>query len=69
MSERTRAIVSRVHANEANRANREDQTLRMIATTDSTGIQNELHNAISKLFQIIKRHKVLNSLMEVRASS
>ena len=49
MSERSRAIVSRVHANEAARQNKEDNTLRMIASTDSTGIQNELHITISKL--------------------
>jgi len=46
MSERSRAIVARVQANEASRANKEEETLRMIATTDSTGIQNELHSAI-----------------------
>lgn len=69
MSERSRAIVSRVHANEASRQNREDNTLRLIATTDSTGIQKELHIAISKLHQITKRHKVLSSLIEIGASS
>ena len=41
----------------------------MISSTDSTGIQQELHLIISKLHQITKRHKVLNSLVEIGASS
>ena len=49
MSERTKQIVARVHANEAHRQNQEDSTLRMIATTDSTGIQSELYQTITKL--------------------
>ena len=69
MSERTRAMVAKVHSNEAHRQNQEDTTLRMIATTDTTGIQNELYQTITKLNQICKRHRILSSLMEIRASS
>ena len=38
MSERVRTVMSRVQANEAHRQNEEDETLRTIATLDSTNI-------------------------------
>lgn len=41
----------------------------MIASTDSTQIQDELCNVITKLASIRKKHRILNSLMEIRASS
>ena len=69
MSERTQQIVAKVLSNEAFRQNKEDETLRLIATTDSSAIQAELFQTITKLSQISKRHHILNSLMEVRASS
>ena len=43
LGERARAIVAKVHSNEAQRQNIEDATLRTIATIDATGIQNELY--------------------------
>ena len=41
----------------------------MIAKTDSSSIQTELYQTITKMNQISKKHHILDSLMEVRASS
>jgi vacuolar-type H+-ATPase catalytic subunit A/Vma1 len=69
LSERTQQIVAKVLSNETSRQNKEDETLRMIAKTDSSSIQTELYQTITKMNQISKKHHILDSLMEVRASS